>query len=218
MLAARESGLVDVGQGIARLSFTPLLETIDELQAADRIVGELGRLHIGSRPAQRPGTAAGIEGLRAIPWLFGWNQSPQVVPCWFGFGSGIAVARADGHDAVLREMAREWWFLRALLGNVAMPLAKTDLNIARHYVETLVPTEHGHVLSRIEEEWGLTTEQLDWLTEGRGRSTIAPSCAGPWPCEIAICTRCKPCRSSCWRGRAALPSPTLPRSARCCSP
>ena len=30
-----------VRQGIARLSFTPLLETIDELHAADRIVGDL---------------------------------------------------------------------------------------------------------------------------------------------------------------------------------
>ncbi len=65
-------------------------------------------------------------------------------------------------------MAREWWFLRALLGNVAMTLAKTDLTIARHYVEALVPPEHRHVLSRIEEEWARSTDELDWLTEGQG--------------------------------------------------
>ena len=41
VVAARESGLVDVPRGIARLSFVPLLETVDELQAADQIVGEL---------------------------------------------------------------------------------------------------------------------------------------------------------------------------------
>jgi phosphoenolpyruvate carboxylase len=65
-------------------------------------------------------------------------------------------------------MARDWWFLRALLDNVGMTLAKTDLAIARHYVEALVPVEHRHVMQRIEREWALTTEQIDWITEGRG--------------------------------------------------
>ena len=100
--------------------------------------------------------------------MFGWTQSRQIVPGWFGLGTGIAAARDAGHGDTLREMAREWWFMRALLSNVEMTLAKTDLTIARRYVDTLVPAGHRHLLGVIEEELASTREQLAWVTEGRG--------------------------------------------------
>jgi phosphoenolpyruvate carboxylase len=159
---------MDLAAAEARTTYQGLLDdpSLVEYFLAATPVAELSRLNIGSRPATRPEAGGGLGGLRAIPWVFGWTQTRQIVPGWFGFGSAFAAVREAGLGATLREMASEWWFLRALLSNVEMTLAKTDLAIAERYVRTLVPAEHAHVLTRISDELAVTTEVLGWLTDG----------------------------------------------------
>ncbi len=101
-------------------------------------IAELADARFGSRPAYRPGAAPGIEGIRAIPWGFGWTQIRLMLTGWLGAGTalGEAVATPEGLDA-MRRMARDWPFFDDLLGKIEMVCAKTDLEIARAYVEQL---------------------------------------------------------------------------------
>lgn len=92
------------------------------------------RMRIGSRPASRA-SKAGIEGLRAIPWVFAWGQSRHALPGWFGLGSGLKRMEYEIGFEALQSMATEWLFLSNLLEDAEMAMAKADLEIASLYAE-----------------------------------------------------------------------------------
>jgi phosphoenolpyruvate carboxylase len=143
-------------------------------------IAEIAELNIGSRPVSRRPTRR-IEDLRAIPWSFSWGQSRLNLPGWFGFGSGVEAflhsAREEG-VALLRRMHHAWPFFRALLSNMDMVLAKTDLAVAKRYAELCVnPDLAGQIFSRIEAEWTRTVWALNEITGTHQRLADNPTLA-----------------------------------------
>ncbi len=98
----------------------------------------LGELNIGSRPARRR-AEAGVDNLRAIPWIFAWTQTRLLLPSWLGVGAALAEALGSDQRGRLLAMYRDWPFMHASLDLIAMVMAKADMRIAACYDERLVP-------------------------------------------------------------------------------
>jgi phosphoenolpyruvate carboxylase len=128
---------------------------------------EIAGLNIGSRPASRKPSDK-LEDLRAIPWVFSWSQCRIMLPGWYGFGTAVRhfLEEKKGTLAELRDMHASWPFFRAMLSNLDMVLAKTDLGIGQRYAELVAdPGLRKSVFERLRADWHAAREQLFAITQ-----------------------------------------------------
>jgi len=144
-------------------------------------VAELEHARIGSRPAKRTDASSArkrsMEDLRAIPWVFGWMQSRQLVPAYFGVGHALEhfiqhgpttpsnpeprTSNPEANLAQLQTMARNFPLFIDIIRNVEMALAKADFAIAKLYA-SLVEDEalRNRVFSTLHAEFELTRRMV----------------------------------------------------------
>ncbi len=136
---------------------------------------EIGQLNIGSRPSHRS-SGGGLEGLRAIPWVFAWTQSRTTLPGWYGLGSSLAhwAGEDGGRWELLGTMYREWAFFKTMIDNAQLALRGADMLIARVYATLADPVDREAVFPRILEEYRRTEASLCRLTRQKDLLDEAP--------------------------------------------
>jgi len=89
---------------------------------------------IGSRPSRRTGGAT-IQDLRAIPWVFSWNQSRYNMTSWFGVGSTLKKLEKEDPEAFtkFKKAIQHDDFIRYVFTNVDTSLAASDEEIMGEY-------------------------------------------------------------------------------------
>jgi phosphoenolpyruvate carboxylase len=167
-LAARERAALHRGAAAARAAYAGLVGdesrlTRYVLQATP--IAEIAEMRIASRPASRSGELR-LDALRAIPWVFSWNQSRHGVPGWFGLGTALdTMIDREGLEEV-RRMYRSRPFFRALVDNAQLALARADVDVAACYAELADPGAR-EVFDAIEREHACTLERVLQVT-GKG--------------------------------------------------
>ena len=121
-------------------------------------LAEFGQLNIGSRPMVRR-SGRRFEYLRAIPWVFAWTQSRQLIPAWYAAGTGLtsfASEKPENMD-LMKEMYEEWPFFRNTIDNLELALTRADMRTAKEYAGLVNDTEAAQrIFSNIEEEYEKT--------------------------------------------------------------
>lgn len=131
-------------------------------------VNEIAQLNIGSRPSHREKGDRSKSSIRAIAWVFGWAQSRQTLPAWYGLGYALNQWRNDDPERLkcLRDMYQHWPFFRALLSNTQMALFKSHMEIAEEYANLCFSeTTAMSIFSLIKEEYQRTVDEILLIAE-----------------------------------------------------
>jgi phosphoenolpyruvate carboxylase len=147
------------------------------------------RMRIGSRPSRR--RDGGIGNLRAIPWVFAWSQNRSGLTGWYGVGTALHHGIATHGLEAMAAMAREWPFFAAMLDDVEMLMAKSDLDIFERYSH-LADAAHDAFFPEIAAEFArardaiLLLKQRNALLAGDYRLSLSIRLRNPYVDPISV--------------------------------
>ncbi len=171
------TALMDRLSGACQQAYEALLNTDGFLTyfAEATPIDVLEQASIGSRPARRSGKRT-FADLRAIPWVFSWNQSRHYLPGWYGLGSGLAAIKQDPTAwERLRREVKGWPFLRYALSNIESNVASVREDLLCAYAGLVRDTGlRERFRDRILAELRLTGQLLDEVFGGTPLKTRRP--------------------------------------------
>ncbi|MFM7468241.1 MAG: phosphoenolpyruvate carboxylase [Vampirovibrionales bacterium] len=156
---------------------------------------EVELVRMGSRPSHRRAIQS-LKDLRAIPWVFRWYQSRQILPGWYGLGSALKAWLLDATSSTVRserlhvvvDMYRRWPFFQSLLDNAVMTLRLVDLAIAKQYADLCdSPMLAADISQMIQQEYLLTWHWSQWVIRlSQSDTPLTPQLMAEAPIETPL--------------------------------
>ena len=112
----------------------------------------LSTLNIGSRPTKRTKNVKTLQNYRAIPWVFGWAQTRNTLTGWYGSGTALNFMIEKYGINYVRKIYKNSDFMQNLISNIEMTLSKSDLKIAKRYVDELLDEDALKIYKKILKE------------------------------------------------------------------
>ena len=132
-------------------------------------IDAISEFRIGSRPARRTASRQ-IEDLRAIPWVFSWMQSRQLLPSWHPFGTAVEhlTRTHPGGLAALQHMYAAFPWFHVMVDFIQMSLGMSDLRIAAQYAALVRPRAVGQrIFADIQAEYARSRKAVLAITKQR---------------------------------------------------
>ena len=178
--------------GVSSATYRALVHEREDFPAYFRAatpIDVIERMRIGSRPSRR--RDGGIGNLRAIPWVFAWSQNRSGLTGWYGVGTALHHGIATHGLEAMTAMAREWPFFAAMLDDVEMLMAKSDLDIFERYSH-LADDAHDAFFPEIAAEFArardaiLQLKQRNALLAGDYRLSLSIRLRNPYVDPISV--------------------------------
>ena len=165
-----------------RRAYEALVQADGFLSFFDRAtpIDAIEQNRIGSRPSRRSGQRS-LSDLRAIPWVFAWNQSRFGLPGWYGLGAAFShLKQRDGavFEALVRAKteAHRWAPLHYLVSNAATAWSHASPEMMHGYASLVDETPlRERFLTMILEEHRRTGEALSALYDASSLREARPA-------------------------------------------